>query len=61
MLLTPEVSESVDDDTKDEVEDNDDDDEVEQQIVQHPGNEQGLLWRGRRGGGILENSKSQII
>lgn len=37
LFFTPQVSESVNDDTKDEVEDNDDDHEEEQQVVDHSG------------------------
>ncbi len=43
LLLTPQVSEGVDDNTKDEVEDNDDDHEEEQQVVYHSGGKQWLL------------------
>lgn len=45
MLFAPQVSEGVDDDTKDEVEDNDDDHEEEQQVVYHPGCKQRLLGK----------------
>ena len=43
LLLTPQISESVDDDTKDEVEDDNDDNEEEEEVVYHTGYEQRLL------------------
>ena len=43
LFFTPEISKSVDDDTKDEVQDDDDDDEVEEEIVDDPWKEQWLL------------------
>lgn len=49
LLLTAQVGEGVDDHPKDEVQHDDDDDEVEQEVVYHPGREEGLL----RGGGVL--------
>jgi hypothetical protein len=42
LFLWSEVSEGVDDDTKDEVEDDDDDDEEEQHVVDHTRREQPL-------------------
>lgn len=49
LFLTTQVSEGVDDDTKDQVEYDDDDDEVEEEIVDDSGWEQWLLqgtqWR----------------
>lgn len=47
LFLWSEVSEGVDDDTKDEVEDNDDDDEEKQHVVDHTGREQPLAVGGR--------------
>lgn len=43
LFLAPQVSKSVNDDTKDEVEDNDDDHEEEKQVVDHSGSKKGLL------------------
>lgn len=43
LLLTPQVSEGVDDDTKDEVKNDDDNDEEEQKVVNHSGCKQRLL------------------
>lgn len=43
LLLTSQVSEGVDDDTKNKVEDNDDDDEEEQKVVNHSGRKERLL------------------
>lgn len=45
LLLTPQVSEGVYDDTEDEVEDDDDDHEEEEQVVYHSGGKQRLLSR----------------
>ncbi len=36
LLLGPQVGESVDDDTKNEVEDDDDDNEIEEHVVDDP-------------------------
>lgn len=48
LLLTPQISERVDDDTKDEVEDNDDDHEEEQQVIYHSGCKQRFLGKEQR-------------
>lgn len=49
LLLTPQVGEGVDDDTKDEVEDDDDDHEEEQQVIYYSGGKQRLLSRRNTG------------
>ena len=43
LLFTPEICESVDDDTEDEIQHNDDDDEVEKEIVDNSEVEQRFL------------------
>lgn len=43
LFLTPQVSEGVDDDTKDEVKNDDDNNEEEQKVVNHSGSKQRLL------------------
>lgn len=43
LFFTSQVSESVDDNTKDEVKNDDDDDEEEQKVVNHSGRKQRLL------------------
>lgn len=48
LFLAPQVSKSINDDAKDEVEDNDDDHEEEKQVVDHPGSEKGLLVKPNR-------------
>ena len=49
LFLTPQIRKSIDNDTKNEVEDNDDDNEIEQQVVDHTGSKQRLLFRkGKR-------------
>lgn len=48
LFLTPQVSKSINDDAKDEVEDNDDDHEEEKQVVDHPGSKKGLLLKPNR-------------
>ena len=47
VLLRPEVSEGVDDDTEDEIEDDDDEDDVEGEVVEDAVVKEGLL-RGER-------------
>lgn len=48
LLLTPQVSERIDDDPKDQVEDDDDDHEEEEQVVDNSGCKQGLLPKSRK-------------
>ena len=43
LFFTSQVSEGVDDNTKDEVKNDDDNDEEEQKVVNHPGRKQRLL------------------
>ena len=43
LLFTPEICESVDDDTKDEIEHNNDDNEEEQKVIHNPCNKQRFL------------------
>lgn len=43
LFLTSQVSEGVDDDTKDKVKNNDDNDEEEQEVVNHSGCKERLL------------------
>lgn len=48
LLLTSEVSKSVNDHTENQVKDDDDDDEEEKEVIDHPGSKQGLLqWKRR--------------
>ena len=49
LFLRTEISERIDDDTKDHVEDDDDDDEVEEEVVDHADHEQWLLDQLRNG------------
>ena len=49
LFLTSEIGESIDDDTKDEIQDDDDNDEEEQKIVNNTCCEITILWEKRRG------------
>lgn len=48
LFLTPQVSKSINDDTKNEVENNDDDHEEEKQVIDHSGSKKGLLLKPNR-------------
>lgn len=61
LLLTPQVSKCIDDDTKDEVEDNNYDHEEEQQVVDHPGCEKGLLLTPNRRKLYCYNKQYQLV